>query len=201
MKSMVTTGYGDSGQTHTLDGETVFKDDPVIEALGALDTMRTQIALLRTQLQEHRPETREETEFLLFVLQTCFLIGSAVGDPRNRKPEWHPIQLNASHLKKLETEQARLEASLCLPRAFIVCAANIQAAQADVVASAVRSFERRLVALRREYPEAPDSLYTAFVNRLSDYFFILARYLEQGRHHAMEYSSITLDAPVHDSQP
>jgi len=190
MRSIVTTGAGDAGQTHTLDGEAVYKDHPITEALGALDTMRTQIALLRVQLLENRSEARQETEFLLYILHTCFLIGSSVADPHNRKPEWHPVRLQPVHLEKLEAEQARLEAALHLPRAFIVCAANPLAAQSDVAASATRAFERRLVALRMENPDLAGGLIGAYVNRLSDYFFILARSLEQGVHQALDYSRV-----------
>ena len=190
MRSIVTTGKGDTGQTHTLDGEAVYKDHPITEALGALDMMRTQIALLRVQLLETRPEARQETDFLLFILHTCFLIGSSVADPHNRKPEWHPVRLHPVHLEKLEAEQARLEATLQLPRAFIACAANTLAAQADVAASATRGFERRLVALRKETPDLAGGLTGAYVNRLSDYLFIVARFLEQGRHQPLDYSRV-----------
>ena len=188
MKSLVTTKKGDSGTTSTLDGAFLRKDHPLLEALGALDTLRAQTALLRAQLQEHRPEAAREIEFLWFLLHTCFLLGSALADPHTRKPEWHPVRLEREHLESLEAEQARLEACLRLPRAFIVCASNSLAAQADLTASSVRAFERRLVAFQQMAPEFNDPVYTAYVNRLSDYFFILARFLEDGIHHAVDYA-------------
>lgn len=183
MKSLVTTKKGDSGTTSALDGEVLRKDHPLFEALGALDTMRAEMALLRTQLRENKPEAEREIEFLLFLLHACFLLGSALADPHTRKPEWHPVRLDSSHLESLETEQARLEACLQLPHAFIVCASNSLAAQADLTASSVRAFERRLTAFQQIVPEFNDPAYTAFVNRLSDYFFVLARFLEEGAHH------------------
>lgn len=201
MKSLVTTGRGDSGQTHTLDGDTIYKDHPIMEALGVLDSMKTHIALLRVQLQEQRPEARQETDFLLFLLHTCFLIGSVVSDLHNRKPNYHPVRLNASHLERLEEEHARLEAGLQLPRAFIVCASNALAAQADVTVSAVRTFERRFVALRKESPGLTDSLYSAFINRLSDYFYILARYLDQNRYQVVDYSMVRTEVAPDVNSP
>lgn len=191
MKSVITTKNGDSGVTRALDGTLLPKDDTMIETVGALDTMRNQIALLRTQLVDQRPDMNAESEFLLFILHTCFLIGSAISDPYDRKREWHPMRLDASHLEKLEAEQARMESALQLPRAFIVCAANTLAAQADITASQTRTFERRLTSFVAAFPEFNGNVYQAYVNRLSDYFFILARFLEQGVHNALDYSYLT----------
>lgn len=190
MKSRVTTKKGDAGQTSTLDGEACSKDHPLMEALGALDTMRGQAALLRTLMQEQRPSANREADFLLFVLHACFLFGSALADARNRKPEWHPVRLESRHLDLLEAEQTRMEAGLDLPGAFIACASNSLAAQADIAASAARVFERRLVTFQRSVPEFSDPVYGAFSNRLSDYFFILARHLEEGRHQAVDYALV-----------
>lgn len=198
MKSQVTTKKGDAGQTTALDGEAFGKDHPLMEALGALDTMRAQIALLRTQLLEQRPDAARETGFLLFLLHACFLFGSALADAHNRKPEWHPLRLESLHLGLLEAEQARLEAGLQLPRAFIACASNSIAAQADIAAGYVRAFERRLVAFQRIVPEFNDPVYGAFANRLSDFLFILARHLEAGRHQPVDY---TVVQPEHLPRP
>ena len=55
MKSNVTTGKGDSGQTRALDGTQFEKCHPMMEAVGTLDTLRTHTALLRLQLQEQYP--------------------------------------------------------------------------------------------------------------------------------------------------
>lgn len=190
MKSQVTTKKGDSGQTTALDGEVFAKDHPLMEALGALDTMRAQIALLRAQILEQRPDADREAEFLLFLLHTCFLFGSSLADARNRKPEWHPLRLESMHLDRLEAEQDRLEAGLQLPQAFISCASNSLAAQADIAAGYVRAFERRLVAFQRIVPEFSDPVYYAFANRVSDFLFILARHLEGGQHQAVDYGIV-----------
>lgn len=187
MKSMVTTGKGDAGLTQALDGDSYDKDHIMMEAAGALDLLRTQTALLRVQLQEQRPEALNEIGFLLYLLHTYFLIGAAISDPNDRKPEWRHGALAQHHLQRLEDEQARMEASLRLPRAFIVCAANALAAQADITAAIARSFERRLVTFCREMPDFDATIHLAYANRLSDFFFIMARYFETGRHQPVNY--------------
>jgi len=187
MESSVTTKKGDSGQTRALDGAAYGKDHVLMEAVGALDALRAQTALLRVQLQEQQPEALEEIGFLLYVLHSYFLIGSAISDPHNQKMEWRRGQLNPGHLQRLEAEQARLEAALRLPRAFIVCAVNALAAQADITAATTRTFERRLVAFAKAMPDFDAATMLAYVNRLSDFFFILARHLENGRHQPVNY--------------
>lgn len=187
MKSNVTTKQGDKGETRALDGDAYAKDHIMMEAVGALDTLRAQTALLRVQMQEQQPEALAEIGFLLYLLHSYFLIGSALSDPYKRKEEWRHGELRPVHLARLEAEQERLEAVLRLPRAFIVCAANALAAQADITASLARTFERRLVAFTRTVPEFDADVALPYVNRLSDYFFVLARYLEQGRHQPVNY--------------
>jgi cob(I)alamin adenosyltransferase len=114
-------------------------------------------------------------------------MGTAVNDPLRKKPEYRMGEIGPAYLARLEAEQARLEANLNLPRAFIVCAANPLAAQVDVTTTVARTFERSLVRLKETLPEfAADDL-LAFCNRLSDYLYILARTLENGEHHPVDY--------------
>lgn len=189
MDSHVTTKNGDSGRTQALDGSVLSKDHIMIETVGTLDLLRTQTSLLRVSLQEQRKEQQEEIEFLLFLLHAYFIIGSAISDPGNAKRQWRQGEITRVHLEKLEKEQARLESSLHLPHSFIVCASNRLAAQADVTTAWARTFERRLVAYMRAEPLFDATILLPFVNRLSDYFFILARYLEEGRHCPVDYES------------
>lgn len=193
MKSNVTTGKGDSGQTRALDGTQFEKCHPMMEAVGTLDTLRTHTALLRLQLQEQYPDETGQIDFLLLLLHTYFLIGTTISDPQMRKPEWHRGEITMEHLQRLESEQQRLEEGLTLPHSFIVSATNPVAAQADVTASAARTFERRLVAFCQSTPEFQHPACLAYINRLSDYFFLLARHLEKGHHQPVDYSILDHD--------
>lgn len=193
MKSNVTTGQGDSGQTRALDGALFEKCHPMMEAVGTLDTLRTQTALLRLQMQEHCPDETGQIDFLLFLLHTYLLMGTTISDPQVCKPESHRGEITMKHLLRLEMEQQRLEEGLTLPHSFIVSATNPVAAQADITASAARTFERRLVAFCQSTPDFQNPTCLAYINRLSDYFFILARHLEKGRHQPVDYSVLEHD--------
>ncbi len=180
--SRITTKRGDAGSTRTLGGDTVSKGAPVIECTGAVDALRTQTALLRLRLLEQRPEDEQTAAFLFWLLHACFAMGAAISDFRNRHPEYRKTDIGPAHVARLEAEQARLEATLALPKDFIVSAGNLLAAEADLTATVARALERNLVRLReRERGFACEHL-LVFVNRLSDYFFILGRHLEDGQH-------------------
>lgn len=189
MKSRVTTKQGDQGMTRTLAGDWVSKSDPIIECCGWVDALRAQIALLRVELVENMPEENEETgDFLFWLLHCCFLLGTACNDPLNKKPEFRRGDIGPHHLARLEKEQERLEGLVHLPRTFIVSASSLPAAHADIAVTTARTLERHIVRLKEAVPEFDAAHILAFVNRLSDFLYVLARFLENGQHQSVDYS-------------
>jgi cob(I)alamin adenosyltransferase len=194
MKSKVTTKKGDGGRTVALSGQSLSKAHPIMECTGSLDELRCHTALVRLLILEHdvdgpgdASERARLADFLLWLLHVYFIIGAQVSDPLNRKPTYRVTNLSEEHLARLEKEQARLEGSLSLPKAFVVSATNAVAAQVDLVCTVARRFERSVVALQEAVPEFEGSLMLSFVNRLSDYLFVLARHIESGDHLAVDY--------------
>lgn len=187
MKSQVTTGQGDQGTTRLLSGEVVPKYHPVVEATGALDALRVQLARTRLVLLEKDPARKREADILWWLAHVCFLMGSELSDPQNRKPQWKRGLVGSGHLARLEREQAWLEEQVRLPRAFIVSASGILAAEADLAAVTAREFERRLTALAEQYPGTRLPELFPFVNRLSDFLFMLARHLDGGKWQTVDY--------------
>ena len=191
MRSRVTTKQGDTGTSRTLSGEVHSKGDVLFECTGWVDSLRAHTALLRIQLLEQRPEGyQHHAGFLYWLLHTYFLIGTAVSDPLNTHPEYHKGALSKEHLERLEAEQRYLEGQLSLPSAFIVSASNPLAAQADITTTVARTLERHLVRLKETVPEFESGTILAFVNRLSDYLYVLARWLEDGHHETVDYSTL-----------
>ncbi len=190
-RSQVTTKHGDLGSTTTLGGEQLPKGHPTLEATGWVDSLRAQTAYSRLMILERRPKDHEAcADFLLWLLHVYFLMGSAVNDPENRQPQYRKGEVGAAHLERLETEQQRLEAALQLPNAFIVSASNPVAAQIDITATVARGLERNLVRLKEAVPAFHAEPLLAFSNRLSDYLYVLARYLEDGHHQVVDYNKV-----------
>ncbi|MCC6487383.1 MAG: ATP:cob(I)alamin adenosyltransferase [Candidatus Hydrogenedentes bacterium] len=189
MRSQVTTKQGDGGETRTLGGEKVPKSHPIVECTGALDEARAYTALVRHHLLERFPEGQEgPAQFLLWLLHVYFLIGTACNDPRRKHPEYRRGELGEPQIRRLEAEQERLESRVTLPRQFIVTASNPLSAEVDVLATHVRRLERSIVRLKESVPEFDTTALFPFINRLSDTLYLLARDLEHGTHHTVDYS-------------
>lgn len=192
MASMFTTKNGDAGTTRLISGDVVSKTHPAVICTGVLDGVRAQLAEGRLMvLASDAPGAEEHGEFLFWLLHVCFLIGTQVNDPEGKKPEYRVDTVGDAHLLRLEKEQARIEATLNMPRAFIVTATTLEAARFDVIATQVRALERELVALAEAEPEFEAAGLLRFVNRLSDYLVVLARALDRGVHQSVDYSRVT----------
>ena len=187
-RSQVTTKRGDQGQTTTLGGDDVAKSHVVIECTGAVDELRAQTALVRQVIRQTQPDGPESIDaFLLWLLHTYFVIGTACSDPLNKHPEYRVAVLSQKHVDALEDFQARLEKKVTLPKQFIVSATNSAAAQMDVVTTVARRLERCVVRLKEAYPEFDSEAILVFLNRLSDTLFMLARFLDGGTYQTVDY--------------
>lgn len=188
MPSKVTTKRGDGGETTALSGDVYPKAHPVMECCGLVDSLRAHTALSRLQILESgREDAAELDEFLFWLLHTFFLIGTQCNDPLNKRREYHKEDISPKHLNELESAQADLEGRVDLERVFIASASNTLAAQVDVTCTVARDLERSIVALKKHYRDFDVEHILPFVNRLSDYLFILARHLEDGEHTALDY--------------
>lgn len=184
MDSQVTTRRGDAGYTTALSGDSYSKSHVIMDCVGSIDELRAHLAVLRLKVADEDPAT---ANFLLWLLHTCFLLGSACSDPENRHPEYHRRRIGEKEVTRLEAEQARLETLVRLPRQFILSASNEKAAIADLACTVARRMERNVVRLRETESEFNKSEIFVFINRLSDYLYILARWLDKGQYQAVDY--------------
>lgn len=176
MNSKITTRQGDGGAATALSGETVSKSHPIMQCVGAVDEIRANMALLRLHiLEQNTPDANELGDFLEWLLQTLFIIGAQCSDPEGTV---YKEKLEKKHLDMLEAEQARLEKRTKLPDEFILTASTIPAAHADVTCTVARSLERTFTSLTEAIPDMEPGVIPPFLNRLSDYLFILARHLD-----------------------
>lgn len=188
MKSQVTTKRGDLGATSALDGARYSKSHPIMDCVGTLDELRAHMALLHAQLEEHHGADPALLETLCWALHACFIVGSACSDPLGKRPQYHQRRITEREVRRLETEQLRLETDTPLPAAFVVAASNSLAAQADVACTVARRLERAVVRLKEQVPEFEPGVILVFLNRLSDFLYIVARYLERPRHRTVDYT-------------
>lgn len=158
------TKTGDRGQTSLATGERVSKTDLRLEAYGTADELSSWIGLLRAALGSETTDFSAQDAQLEWVQQRLFNIGAALSGAPG---EW----INEDDVHELEQWIDRLLEEAPLVRAFVLPAGGEQVARAHVCRTVTRRLERRILAL-----EEADGMIVQYVNRLSDYLFVLAGY-------------------------
>lgn len=158
------TKTGDAGQTGLASGKRVAKDHLRIVCGGDIDEVNSSLGFLRTQL----PLTAELDQALLRIQHQLFDLGAELTLPEYLavKTEW---------ITELEQEMDLINQHLPPLKEFILPGGNPSAAAAHLARSVCRRAERSLVSLNTL--ETLNPLLLMYVNRLSDWLFVMARQL------------------------
>lgn len=171
----IVTKIGDKGETGLFSGKRVQKDDQWIEAIGALDELNAAVGALTVFINKDESIQKE----LAAIQEACFVIGGELATPSDA-PEQSQAYipcLKGTDLAALEEWLVTREATLSAQTKFILPGGCQAAALAFWVRAITRRAERAAVSLSRSEPINP--LILQYLNRLSDYFFILARFFNQ----------------------
>ncbi|MDB5349380.1 MAG: ATP:cob(I)alamin adenosyltransferase [Planctomycetota bacterium] len=162
------TKTGDDGTTGLIGPGRVGKDSPRIEAYGTVDELNAVIGVARAAGPDHGADT------LLEIIQDdLFAVGAALADPDPSGRFHHAVKLDRA--ERLERAIDALETELAPLRNFILPGGCPAAAQIHLARTVCRRAERLIVALGHHPDEdVPDSL-LIYLNRLSDFLFVLAR--------------------------
>ena len=173
-KSNVYTGTGDNGETSLVGGQRVPKSEIKIEAYGTADELNSHLGLaisLSRNLQE------QEIAILQSVQNNLFNLGSLLATLPEERAKFNLPELNADLINSLESEMDRMDATLPRLKNFILPGGTPGASAFHVCRTVCRRLERIMVSLGSfEGNVIPDGA-IVFVNRLSDYFFVLSRSL------------------------
>lgn len=163
------TKSGDHGKTSLVSGERVSKADVVVEAYGTIDELNSFLGVL-IEACAH-PELKNEFQFIQNLL---FNIGSIIAKGDFKANENYP-QLSVEHTIFLENRIDEYTSKLAPLKQFILPGGSNSAAWAHVCRSVCRRAERRICMIEEPTDEILQVI--VFVNRLSDYFFTVSRYL------------------------
>ncbi len=157
---------GDQGKTTFFGCGMVDKNDPRIEAFGALDELNTIIGLTLCFVQEE-PLRKTLTE----VQNDLFQVGA---DLAGSKLEVKAMpRITAEHIQKLEIAIDELEEKLGMPTKFILPGGTQASAFLHLCRVSARRAERALVGVKEVLNLNPEML--RYINRLSDFLYVLAR--------------------------
>jgi cob(I)alamin adenosyltransferase len=172
----VYTKRGDDGTTGLLYGGRVDKDDLRTSAYGTVDEAVSVLGLARAELAGHLHD------LVLEVQREMFVLGAQLA---TRVEDWERLEVGVSRVDAamVDALDARIDRSVerhPLPQEFVVPGGNRAAAALDVARTVCRRAERHVVAMRRA-DLLPDESPLRYLNRCSDYLYVLAREAE-GEH-------------------
>lgn len=161
------TKTGDQGTTGLFGGKRVSKSDIRIDTYGTVDELNSWIGLLRDQ-----EINASRTGVLIEIQDRLFTTGSILATaPDNSKVKIPSLE--ASDIEYLEKEIDAMEATLEPMKSFVLPGGHQAVSFCHVARTVCRRAERLVVQLSGE--ESVDSLVIQYLNRLSDYLFVLSR--------------------------
>ena len=180
--SAVATGKGDDGTTGLLYGGRIAKDDPRTDAYGTIDEAVAALGLARVELTG--ADLQELSELVLRFQRELFVVGAelATNPTATERLQDGVSRVSEGMLDAVESELARWEAAIEMPREFIVPGETRASAALELARSVLRRAERRIVGLARD--DSVGEWLLAYVNRLADLLWVLARVAEQAEHAA-----------------
>lgn len=160
------TKTGDKGTTSLANGERISKTDVRIEAYGTVDELNSWIGMLRAALKtsDASKQTSDSDEQMAWIQNKLFNLGAALSEAPGT---W----IEPADVQQLEAWIDTMQTIVPKQRAFVLPMGSEAVTRSHVCRTVCRRAERRMIEANAS------AVYLQFVNRLSDYLFVLARLL------------------------
>jgi len=171
------TRTGDSGTTGLVDGSRVAKNDPRMAAIGDVDELNSVLGVAICEITEDAL-----VQEMRIIQNDLFDLGADLATPAETGDDFAPsemvLRIVPSQVERLEARIDAATAALDPLTSFILPGGAKAAAAVHLVRAVARRTERTCVAAGQEVALNPQAL--AYINRLSDYLFVLGRTLNNG---------------------
>lgn len=167
-RNTITTKKGDQGFSFLFSGEKVSKDSPRMEAIGDVDELMSILGLTRCYAQ--RKETKET---ILALQRALFTVGAELATTKE-KLDRLPQRIGQDALSRIEALMESLPETAAAFKGFVLPGNTFLSAYLDYARSVARRCERRAVGLLKA-EEITNTHLIVWLNRLSDYLYLLAR--------------------------
>jgi len=168
------TRSGDKGKTRLASGEPRLKCDLRVEAYGTVDEANAAVGLARL----HTRDDERLDAMLARIQNDLFDLGADLATPESpgRGPRRTPLRIVAAQVARLESEIDALNEDLSPLTSFVLPGGSPASAALHLARTICRRAERAMVALGQEKGEAVGEEAIRFINRLSDFLFVAARF-------------------------
>ena len=164
------TRKGDSGYTLLIDGKKVYKHNLSVAAYGTIDELNSFLGLLKDYINDEKIK-----DVLNNIQLKLFSIGSILASGENQNIS-EKVKIEKKDVEYIELEIDRLNEYLPELKNFIIPGGHKISSYSHVCRSICRRAERKISELNKNSSVDPNIL--AYVNRLSDFFFVLSRFLK-----------------------
>ncbi len=171
MAIKIYTKTGDAGKTSLIGGTKVPKSHIRIESYGTVDELNSYIGLVSDHITDAPSKT-----VLKEIQDRLFTIGSSLACDPEKEPLMKMPDLKEEDVALLEKEIDRMNGILPVMKNFILPGGHPAVSTAHIARCVCRRAERICVAMQQEQMFI-DALVIKYINRLSDYLFVLARYI------------------------
>lgn len=165
------TKKGDSGTTQLIGGRRVAKSHQRIEAYGTIDELNSYVGLVRDQAID-----AESKQTLIEIQDRLFTIGAHLASDPAKKGMQLP-SIKTEDVEKLEQEIDEMNETLPEMRSFVLPGGHTTVSFCHLARCVCRRAERLSIDLSEETSQK--TLILQYLNRLSDYLFVLSRYLSK----------------------
>ena len=164
----VYTRTGDQGETSLVGGVRIKKSNIRLEAYGTVDELSAHLGMLVAMMKEG-----DERDFVIRIQNSLFNVCTHLATDQSQTPLYPSAHLAEGEIASLEQRIDNLMKQLRERQGFVLPGGVPAACQAHICRTVCRRAERRIAALAEEAQIAPEM--QQFVNRLSDYLFVLAK--------------------------
>jgi cob(I)alamin adenosyltransferase len=180
MSSKIYTKTGDRGKTSLIGGTKVPKSHIRIESYGTIDELNSYIGLLNDQLTAINQPVNASfagiSAFLKEIQDRLFTVGSSLACDPEKELRLRIPDLKKEDVEGLETAIDQMNEALPPLRSFILPGGHVAVSTAHVTRCVCRRAERLCVHMQEEHLYI-EPVVLQYLNRLSDYLFILARHI------------------------
>jgi len=164
----ITTGAGDKGESGLFSGERISKSNPRLDAIGDIDELVSVLGIAKCASDDEYVK-----EMLLFAQESLFSVASEIATANGRK-DILKKHVDKAMLKELDEKRNEAEKRAPVQTDFIIPGNTIGSAQIDHARAIARRCERKAVKLYN-MKIIENKIILSWLNRLSDFLYLLAR--------------------------
>ena len=177
-KQKIYTRNGDNGETFLVSGTIIKKSDFRLDIYGEIDELNSWLGYITSLLTEKNCFDLE-MQFIRDLQQTLFSIGSLLACEKNNWESFKLIKIKKEIIFKTEEHIDLMDTELNPIKHFILPGGTKTSSIIHIARTVCRKIERKILSFYDNRPEECDENTIPFFNRLSDYLFVLARYVDK----------------------